>query len=354
MARFPPGRASLFAEESGESSACCRQFWSELSCMHNDTPHHSRLIVPLPTLSDPAGCFEAIDLFIESIVCGRSRAKGLILSGPIGAGKRLAALAAAAEFGTSVVELEPTSLASRDELLSLLGKVGGDGVLVIHNFDELPSKAQLDLSLLITTGLLLDRTNPYSEDACSSSTPTQPLPPRMLIATTNQITGMPPALVQALPCFSLRRSRGLIRSSLRRQLGCSQTTLDGRTIDQLVDLIYSSPSDFFDLVVTVLDGQAGRCEARHLDAAAGSHLVGLCWSAMSTGDLIEALQTIAAERGQAVANLIEIASDLGVPECLHDEVRRHADQTSHKLVGNVFERIAEHARRSPGDCHGEH
>lgn len=321
--------------------------------MHNDTPHHSRPIVPLPNLNDPSGCFEAIDLFIESIVCGRSRAKGVILSGPIGSGKRLAALAAAAEFGTSVVELEPTSLASRDELLSILGRVSGDGVLVIHNFDELPSRAQLDIVLLITTGFLLDRSNPYSEEGHASPATAHPLPPRMLIATSNQVSEMPPALLQALPCFSLRRSRGLIRSSLQRHLARSRTTLDSSTIDQLVDLIYSSPSDCFDLVVTVLDGQAGRCEARNLDAVAGRRVVGLCWSAMSTGELIEALQTIAAERNQEVPDLIELATHLGVPEWLHDEVRRHADRTSHKSVGDVFERIAEHARRSQGDGHGE-
>lgn len=93
-----------------------------------------------------------MDLYIEAIMCKRTSARGMIIEGPIGAGKRQVALAAAAEFGIPVTEIEPNSLVSREELQSVLASVGTHGLLVVHNFDELPDAAQMDLCLLVTTG----------------------------------------------------------------------------------------------------------------------------------------------------------------------------------------------------------
>ncbi len=313
------------------------------------TPPFSRPIVSLGQMAATSECCMAIDLFVESIVCGGSACRGMILCGPVGSAKRQAALAAAAEFGTHVVELEPTSLVSRDELLSILGKVGPDGVLVAHNFDELPAKAQADLALLVATGHATQRSNPYADDYRPGAAPEEPVPPRMLIATTNQLSSMPYAMAQVLPRFELRRSRDLIRWSLRRLLMAMDASCDPETIEDLATLIYLIRYDAFDKVAAVIRGFVGRCDGRRIERGDGSRIVGLCWSTVSTADLLEAMQAAAAEQGLGQPDLVAVASSLGVPGSLHEELRIHGDADSQKSVRTIFNRIAEKARQSDAD-----
>lgn len=287
---------------------------------------HSRPIVPLNHINDPSGCCMAIDLFIESIVCGRSSARAMIIDGPIGSGKRQVALAAAAEFGTTVHEIEPNALVSRDELAALLDQVGPEGVLVVHNFDELPAKAQLELCLLITTGHALERRNPYSDAPGASSLRTELESPRMVIATTNALAGMPHPMVQSLPCFALRRHRDSIRGSLERRLRAASASCDADVLAQLVNLIFLAPSDRFETVATVLIGQADRCADRAIDAQVGERLIGMCWALMPTAEMVTAMRSAAEEQRIDDPDYPGLAEQLGVPATLRPEVCRAAEQ----------------------------
>lgn len=291
--------------------------------MKNASPNlHFRPAVSLAHISDPSGCCAAIDLLIESTVCGRSTCRGMIIDGPVGSGKRQVALAAAAEFGVRVTEIEPTSLVSRDELASLLDQVGPEGVLVAHNFDELPERAQLDLTLLLTTGHGLDRPNLYSPDASRTRCGCAIEQPRMLIATTNALKGMPHTLVQMLPCFTLRRRRDAIRWSLDRHLRDAGAACDDATLDRLANLLYLAPSDRFGLVAAVLLGQADRCDGRRIDEPVGHRVVEICWGSMPTGEVVAALNALATERRIDAPDLAALAAELGVPEALREEIGR--------------------------------
>jgi hypothetical protein len=286
----------------------------------------SRSVTSLARLSDPSGSLQAIDLFVESIVCGRSSTRAMIIAGPVGSGKRQVALAAAAEFGTHVTEIEPNSLVSRDELVALLDSVGSDGVLVIHNFDELPNKAQQELCLLITTGHALERPNPYLHESAKGHLATELEQPAMVIATTNMLQCMPHPMIQALPCFTLRRYRESIRSSLQGRLAASRATCDADSFDALVDLIYLSPADRFETVATVLTSQAARCAGGAVDAPTGARVVGMCWAAMPTQEIVSALQALALEQGVVDPDWKALAEELGLPAALRAEVARAAEQ----------------------------
>jgi hypothetical protein len=295
----------------------------EDSGMHNAAPNTlSRPVVSLARISDPSGCCAAIDLFIEATVCGRSGCRGMIIDGPIGSGKRQVALAAAAEFGVRITEIEPTSIVSRDELASLLEQVGRSGVLVIHNFDELPERAQIDLNLLVTTGQGLERPNRYSTDAPQGRCGGELEQPRMLIATTNLIRSMPREMVQTLPCFTLRRHRESIRWSLDNCLRDAGAAGDAATLDRLADLLYLAPSDRFGMVAAVLIAQADRCEGRRIDEIVGRRVVEICWGSMPTSEVLSAVQALATERGIEKPDLAALAAELGMPVVLRDEAGR--------------------------------
>ncbi len=286
----------------------------------------TRSIVPLNQISDPSGCCQAIDLFIESIVCGRAHARAMIIDGPLGAGKRQVALAAAAEFGSAVVEMQPNSVVCRAELVSLLNRVGRDGVLVVHNFDELPPPVQAELSTLVTTGHACHRPNPYTDDPSSPvSLHEDLLQPRMLIATTNLVRAMPHPMVQSVPCFTLRRYRETIRVALQRRLRAADASCDNEVLNGLVDLIYLAPDDRFETVATILIGQADRCVGRSIDANDGMRLVAMCWGGLPTSAVVGAIQRLIEEQRIDHPDIDALAKELGVPAAIRGEVRRAAE-----------------------------
>lgn len=315
-------------------------------------PPLSRDIVSLAHVVDPTGCCKAIDLFIEAAVCGHAAACGMILNGPLGSGKRQIAIAAAAEFGTRIVEIEPMSIVSRCELLSLIDRTGPDGVLVVHNLDELPTRAQAELAMLVSTGLPLERSNAYSGDDPVDAI--RPPRPRMTITTTNHLEAIPHPLRQASPCFTLRRSRDSIASALFWKLAIAGVSVDRRMLEGFVNMIYLAPPDCFDTVLAILIGQAGRCDGRHIDSTAGPSILELCWSTLTTPHLAEALRTSATEQGRHDADPTELAGELGVSPALHQDLRRHAIAESPDVATSLAERLSEGevtdpgARRPPG------
>lgn len=280
----------------------------------------------LTHFKDSTGCAAAIDLYIEGAVSGQVPARGLIIEGCVGAGKRQLARAAAAEFGVPVAELDSRSLGSAQRVMHNLARNCSDSVLVTHNFDELPDQLKATLSHLMLAGTVRPRGSQVEtifDDAADNLWRCQ-APPVMFIATTTDRRLIPYALANMFPIFTLGRQIAGTFTSMKRRLTAIGVSCTDRTIKAVSRFIYLCPGDRFETVVAMMTTQADRCEGRCVDDAMGARFVAMCWGTLAPAAIARSVATHIGEQRNRNPDIAKVLQMLRVPKSLRREVMNYA------------------------------
>ena len=256
------------------------------------------------TLADGHGAIALLEGVIESVVAQRLPLTPIVLSGPIGCGKRTLATAIARDLAGPVVALEPTTLSGDAHAHAVLRGLPDGATLVLHNIHRFPGHAQHILMHAIRFRAL--RRPPREMDDPDLADRLRALSAFHTVATTTlrsaDVLGRYPDFL----CFALARCHQGTAMSIMRALAANGLICDGDAADILASFVCDAPNvDLFGALVKLVVSHAYQVGTRQVDADTARTVSAHAWHFRPVGEAIETLRRRARELGCTPAEAAE-------------------------------------------------